>query len=94
MSTKGPVDQVYQMQLNALAGIIDGLLNGENCPADQRKVGFALLMFPFGEVPDNRINYISNGDRRDMLAALKELVARFEGRHVEETITGAPKAVQ
>jgi len=45
--------------------------------------GFALLVFGLGETA-GRMNYISNADREDMLAALKELVARFEGRYSDE----------
>jgi hypothetical protein len=28
----------------------------------------------------DRVNYVSNGDRADMVVALKEVVARFEGQ--------------
>ena len=42
--------------------------------------GFALLIFGTGK-SDGRMNYISNSNREDMLAALHELLARFEGRY-------------
>lgn len=45
--------------------------------------GFALLIFGTGE-SEGRMNYISNADRDEMVAALKELIARFEGRYTEE----------
>jgi hypothetical protein len=47
--------------------------------------GFALLMFEFGD--GDRMNYISNATREDMLAALKEFIAHAEGRAPESTET-------
>lgn len=44
--------------------------------------GFALLVFSFGDF--GRMNYISNAERPDMLAALKEFIARAEGRFVDD----------
>jgi len=37
-------------------------------------------MFPFDTPEGARTNYISNADRRDIVVALKEIVARFEGQ--------------
>lgn len=71
--------------LKALASGIDRILNGEARGPD-RANGFVLLAFPFGSQDGRRVNYISNAERADMLAALKEIVARFEGR-VQETGT-------
>ena len=62
--------------MQALARGIDEALNGTVLP---RRNGFALLTFPLNREGD-RVNYISNGDRADMIAALKEIVARFEGQ--------------
>jgi hypothetical protein len=45
--------------------------------------GFALLVFPLGEA-NGRMNYLSNADRETMVTALKELVARFEGRYTDD----------
>ncbi|WP_309086425.1 hypothetical protein [Chelativorans sp.] len=63
--------------LNKIAGGIDRSFNGEVRP---KKVGFALLLFEFGKVEAGRMNWISNADRRDMIVALKEMVAQLEGR--------------
>lgn len=41
--------------------------------------GFALLIFEMN-VPEGFMNYISNCDREDMVAALHELLANLEGR--------------
>ena len=46
-----------------------------------------LLVTPFDAQAGARTNYISNGCREDMLAALKEIVARFEGRALGLTET-------
>jgi hypothetical protein len=40
-----------------------------------------LLVFPYGQVSDGRVNYISNGaNRRDIISLMKEMIARFEGQ--------------
>lgn len=76
-----PIQPEYYEMLNGLARGIDQILNGESGAKD---VGFALLMFPFGDKPDGRVNYISNAEREDMLAAMKEFIARAEGRYIEK----------
>ena len=91
MSTSGPVQEQYQAQMTALCHAIDEILNGKETP---KKVGFALLMFDFAGANSERMNYMSNAGRGEMLCALKELVARFEGRHIEETATEMPKETQ
>lgn len=59
-----------------LAGALDGMLNG----GPDRKIGFVLMLFPFGDEP-GRCNYVSNGaDRRDVVTLMKEMIARFEGQ--------------
>ena len=70
-----PIEHGYRAQMNDIARLLDRALNGGERP---RKHGFALLMFEFGD--DKRMNWISNASRDDMLSALKEMVAKFEGR--------------
>ena len=42
-------------------------------------LGFCLVTFEFGEKPNNELmNYISNGNREDMIKALKEMVETLE----------------
>lgn len=42
-------------------------------------LGFALITFPLGENIENQlVNYISNGQREDMIKALRELLERWE----------------
>lgn len=66
--------------MNALANLIDGLFNGDDEP---KRVGFVLLMAEFGKIDGGRVNYISNGERADMIAMMKEWLARAEGRYFE-----------
>jgi hypothetical protein len=76
----GPIDPAYVDQMNALAGAVDQLFNGDAKGAD-KKVGFVLLVFPFGEESEGRCNFISNGaDRKDIVVLFKEMIARFEGQ--------------
>lgn len=75
-----PIQDEYRAAMNALASVIDTGLNGELRGID-RKVGFVLLTFPFGEAENGRCNFISNGaDRKDVVALFKEMIARFEGQ--------------
>ena len=67
----GPMDAAIRETANSIGSII-----GQTLPPGW---GFALLVFPFNE-GDGRMNYISNAGRDDMLVALKEVVARMEGR--------------
>ena len=71
----GPMDEEIRKVSNDIGRLIGGVLPPE--------YGFALLVFGLNDAP-GRMNYISNANREDMLAALKELIARFEGRYTEE----------
>jgi len=72
----------YKEKMVALAGAIDELFNGEAKGKD-KKVGFVILVFPFGN-EDGRCNYISNGaDRKDIVVMMKEQIKRFEGQKEE-----------
>lgn len=75
-----PIQSQYREMLNDVAAGIDDVLNGETRP---KKIGFALFMFGFGHIEANRVNYISNASREDMLVAVREWLARAEGRVVE-----------
>ena len=63
--------------MRAIAAGLDGVLNGTMGP---KKNGFILLVFPFDGPEGQRTNYVSNGKREDIIVALKEIVARFEGQ--------------
>jgi hypothetical protein len=46
-------------------------------PVLPKGFGFTLLIFSFG--PGGSMFYISNSDRRDMIKAMKEFIAKQEG---------------
>ena len=81
MNTHGPIQKKYHAQMNALAQTLDELFNGDAKGKD-RTVGFALLIFEFGA--GDRCNYISNASRPEMISAMKEFIARNEGRYADE----------
>jgi hypothetical protein len=74
---RGPIDPKFIEQMNGLARVLDEAFNGPGY-AVHRKVGFFLTCFPF-EAP-GRFNYISNADKLDVLAMLKDVTARIEAR--------------
>jgi hypothetical protein len=74
-----PISDRYRAEMNATAAALDELFNGELKGKD-RKVCFVLLITEFGNMEGGRVNYISNGSRRDCVTALKEILARFEGQ--------------
>ena len=63
-----------------IARVLDAAFNGDERP---RRIGFALLVFEFGKTEGGRVNYVSNADRDDMLVAVREWLARAEGRVIE-----------
>jgi hypothetical protein len=74
-----PIEDEYIRKMNTIAGILDEVFNGD-AKGQDRKVGFILMVFPYGE-DEGRCNYISNGaNRKDVVAMLKEQIARFEGQ--------------
>ncbi len=74
-----PIEAKHRVVMNALASVIGDAIN-----PDGKVNGFALLVFPFGQPEgEHRANYISNCDREDMLATMKEFIARSEGRFQE-----------
>lgn len=63
--------------MQTIASALDDALNGKARP---KKTGFVVLVFPFDGPEGQRTNYVSNSKREDIVAALKEIVARFEGQ--------------
>lgn len=83
-----PMRDVTREFLQAIAGNLDEILNGREEP---KKIGFALLVYPFSQEATEgtgRVNYIGNGKREDVLIAMKEIVARWEGRVPETDANG------
>lgn len=75
----GPIDPAMHELMNGLAATLDEVFNGEGCSPEDRKVGFFLTTFNFGDAP-GRFNYISNADPLDVRTMLKDILARVEGR--------------
>jgi hypothetical protein len=75
-----PIEEAYHAEMIAIAGALDQMFNGD-AKAPDKKTGFVLLVFPFGDEEGGRTNFISNGaDRRDIVVLFKEMIARFEGQ--------------
>lgn len=74
-----PIEPKFVETMKALAGALHEMFNG-SLPVSKSKVGFALLVFGLEEGKDKRTNYICNCERADMLNAMKEFIARAEGR--------------
>jgi hypothetical protein len=73
-----PIEQAYRDKMTAVAQGLDEIFNGQ-VGGPGRKVGFILLVFPFG-AREGRCNYISNGaNRDDVVTLLKEQLAYFQG---------------
>ena len=71
------VEQNLEAYLQVVGRVIDELLNGTAAPGD-KKWGFVLMAFPFNS-DTGRCNYISNGQREDVITMLREQLSYFEG---------------
>jgi hypothetical protein len=77
-----PIEPNLTKIMNDIGYIIGGALT-EHTKGTGEKYGFALLMFGLTGNESNRMNYICNCNREDMLASMKEFIARNEGRYEE-----------
>jgi len=75
-----PIEAEFRAKMNALAKYIDEYFNGGKF-GSARDVGFVLLVAKFGE--NQRCNYISNCDRSDTIAMMKETAARLSGQRLD-----------
>lgn len=83
LADHGPIEAQHRELMNVLAGAIDEALNGKDCKPEDKRVGFFLTVFNFGE-DGGRFNYISNAERLDVRATLKDVLARIEARMMPE----------
>jgi len=85
MTTHGPIEETQRRRMNEIARALDEAFNGKDGP---KTVGFALLTYQFGENIEGtgRVNYIGNGERQDVITALRELIGRWE-KETTTTIT-------
>ena len=71
----GPIEDPYRAMMNEIGRALDQRFNPDE---GDKRVGFVLLLFPYGN-SDGRCNYLSNGaDRKDIVKLLREQAARFE----------------
>lgn len=73
-----PIEPQFREMMNDLARDIDELINGD-LEKRPRRNGFVLLLFPL-DGHEGRCNYISNGNREDIVTLFKEQIKRFEGQ--------------
>ena len=85
----GPIEAKYRDQMNSIAHALDDALNGEGCRPEDRKIGFFRTLFEFGDKPGGRFNYISNCEKLDVRAMLKDVIARIEGRMIKASYDDA-----
>ena len=74
----GPIQPELHALMNALASGLDAIFNGEGCAPEDKRIGFFLAAFAMGA--PGRFNYISNCDKLDVRAMLKDIMARIEAR--------------
>lgn len=73
--THGPIESKFIEPMNEIGQILNSALDG---------AGFCLLVFD-RNTDKGRMNYISNANREDMLTALKEFIAKSEGRMMPQS---------
>jgi hypothetical protein len=71
-----PIQEQYKEKMNKLAALLDDYFNPD---PNNKQTCFVLLISPFGDRPDGRVNYISNGRRKECTKLLREVLARFDG---------------
>lgn len=80
MEQEQPIPEELRVSMNAIGKVLQNILY-QDLAFSKEKYGFALFIFNFGQGDDHRISYISNAMREDMLATLKEFIAKAEGRY-------------
>lgn len=83
-----PIMEDTRVIMQALAGGIDELLNGENVGPGQGRYGFVLLVAEFGKIEGGRVNYISNASREDIQQMLEEYLERVRRQNEQEKKNG------
>jgi len=83
MEKEQPVQPEFVEFINKIGRAINKFLNPN---PNEKKYGFSILMFKFGEPNQfDRMNYLSNANREDMIASMKEFIARNEGTYIDPT---------
>ena len=77
-----PIEPNLRKLMNDIGRLIGAALK-DTVAHTGEKYGFTLLMFGLSGDESMRMNYISSVERADMLVAMKEFIARNEGRYEE-----------
>lgn len=79
----GPMEELCQGIGHTIGGVLDNH-NAEN--PDAPRVGFALLVFTFGDPDESQqwMTYISNADRDSMCEAMEEFLDRQVQQRIKE----------
>jgi hypothetical protein len=81
-----PLEPILQEIMNDIGHIIADVLK-KTTAGSEHKYGFCLMMFGLTGGESMRMNYIANVVREDMIAAMKEFIARQEGRYFDQRET-------
>ena len=81
---EGAIDDRYLGAMNRVTETLDRHFNAF---CGEKRVGFVLLIAEFDQINAGRVHYISNANRSDMIAMMKEFIARAEGRYVDPAET-------
>ena len=76
------------MELEELQELVKGKMQGiaRNVQKElPQGFGFVVLAFPFGENAKNEMMYVSNADRADIVASMKEFIEKTEQNFGNDT---------
>lgn len=89
MSNHEPIEEKYRKTMNKLAEGIDTVLNGGVTIEGLKRVGFVLMVYDLkdGASPNGgQFNYISNSERIDVMACMREILEKYDTKPSEETV--------
>lgn len=70
------LSDLHTRRMNVVAHMLDDIFNGKS---PSKRICFTLLITEFDDRA-NRVNYISNGERADVVMMLKQILSRFEAQ--------------
>ncbi len=71
----GELDEPTRNVMKGTAMVLDDIFNGVDCPHEDKKYGFLVMVFPFSD-ENRRGNYVSNCKRKDIITTMREFIAR------------------
>lgn len=79
--------------MGALAAMLNDILNGERVPGENPTV-FALIVLTPGAIGGSHVNWVTNGERADLVKTMKDLVARCEAQDAMKAAGGGKAVLQ